>query len=395
MELAIDPCRFTGWSIPGTDMSDRSSFRLLATDGQARRGELTTPHGSVRTPAFMPVGTQATVKGLRPQDVRASGTDIVLANTYHLMLRPGAGRIAALGGLHRFMNWPHPILTDSGGFQVMSLASLRKVAEPGVTFRSHLDGAVVELSPERAVEIQMLLGADIAMQLDECVKLPAAHSDIERAMRLSLAWAERSKRTFAGAAGRALFGIVQGGDDPALRGTSARALVELDFDGYAIGGLAVGEPQKVMLAVVEEVATLLPAERPRYLMGVGTPEDLLGAIARGIDMFDCVLPTRNGRHGVAFTRFGPLNLKNARHADDPRPLDPEGSGVAAGYTRAYLHHLMKANEMLGAILLSQVNLDYYQALMQEARAAIEAHRFEEFRAGTVEGWRVGDLPQHA
>jgi queuine tRNA-ribosyltransferase len=375
-------------------MPDQNLFRLLATDGAARCGEIRTPHGLVPTPAFMPVGTQATVKGIRAADVRASGTDIVLANTYHLMLRPGAERIAALGGLHPFMNWPHPILTDSGGFQVMSLAKLRKVQPAGVTFRSHLDGALVELSPERAVEIQRLLGADIAMQLDECVKLPAERADIERAMRLSLAWAERSKRAFAGApAGHALFAIVQGGDDAALRRASAQALVDLGFDGYAIGGLAVGEPQATMLAMVEAVTALLPAARPRYLMGVGTPEDLLQAVARGVDMFDCVLPTRNGRHGVAFTRFGPINLKNARHADDPRPLDPDdGNG---GVARAYLHHLVKANEMLGAMLLSEANLRYYQALMRGMRAAIAAGRFEDFRRRTIEQWRNGDLPAHA
>jgi queuine tRNA-ribosyltransferase len=368
-------------------------FRLLATDGAARCGELRTPHGLVPTPAFMPVGTQATVKGIRAADVRASGTDIVLANTYHLMLRPGAERISTLGGLHRFMDWPHPILTDSGGFQVMSLAKLRKVQPAGVTFRSHLDGALVELTPERAVEIQRLLGADIAMQLDECVKLPAERADIERAMRLSLAWAERSKRAFAGAPfGYALFGIAQGGDDAALRRASAQALVDLDFDGYAIGGLAVGEPQATMLAMVEAVTALLPTARPRYLMGVGTPEDLLEAVARGVDMFDCVLPTRNGRHGVAFTRFGPLNLKNARHADDPRPLDPDdGDGIS----RAYLHHLVKANEMLGAMLLSEANLRYYQALMRGMRAAIAAGQFDDFRRRTIEQWRNGDLPAHA
>jgi queuine tRNA-ribosyltransferase len=375
------------------NMQDGSFFRLLATDGAARCGEIKTPHGIVPTPAFMPVGTQATVKGVRAADVRAAGTDIVLANTYHLMLRPGAERVAALGGLHRFMNWPHPILTDSGGFQVMSLAQLRKVAASGVTFRSHLDGTLYELTPERAVEIQRLLGADIAMQLDECVKLPAERASIERAMRLSLAWAERSQRAFAGAPqGHALFGIVQGGDDPALRRESARALAALGFDGYAIGGLAVGEPQPVMLAVVEETAALLPAARPRYLMGVGTPEDLLAAVARGIDMFDCVLPTRNGRHGLAFTRFGPINLKNARHADDPRPLDPEADD---GISRAYLHHLVRANEMLGAVLLSEANLRYYQTLMRDMRAAIAAGTFADFRRRAVEGWCRGDLPPHA
>src|ERR1700736_6109825 len=359
-------------------MADPAFFRLIASAGAARCGELATPHGIVRTPAFMPVGTQATVKGMRPEEVRAGGTDIVLANTYHLMLRPGAERIAALGGLHRFMNWPHPILTDSGGFQVMSLAQLRKVTPAGVTFRSHLDGSLVELTPERAGEIKGLLGADVVMQLDECTKLPAAQSDLERAMRLSLDWAERSKRAFAGAKdGRALFGIVQGGDDAGLRRASARALVDLAFDGYAIGGLAVGEPQEVMLRVVEETTALLPAGKPRHLMGVGTPEDILAAVARGIDMFDCVMPTRNGRHGVAFTRYGSINLKNARHADDPRPLDPDAGNGA--YSRAYLHHLMKANEMLGAILLSEANICYYQALMQGIRAAIAA--------GGVEGVR--------
>ena len=374
----------------GEAMVDAGFFHLVATDGAARCGALTTPHGIVRTPAFMPVGTQATVKGMRPEEVRACGTDIVLANTYHLMLRPGAERIAALGGLHRFMNWPYPILTDSGGFQVMSLAQLRKLAPRGVTFRSHLDGALVELTPERAIEIQGLLGADISMQLDECIKLPADPAELERAMRLSLDWAERSKRAFAGAApGRALFGIVQGGDDLALRRESARALVDLGFDGYAIGGLAVGEPQETMLTVVEETASRLPPERPRYLMGVGTPEDMLEAVARGVDMFDCVLPTRNGRHGVAFTRYGPINLKNARHAEDPRPLDPDaGNG---GYSRAYLHHLVKANEMLGAMLLSQANICYYQALMQGMRAAIATGEFEDFRRSTQEGWRRGDI----
>jgi queuine tRNA-ribosyltransferase len=371
-------------------MAQSSFFRLIASDAAARCGELATPHGIVRTPAFMPVGTQATVKGMRPEEVRACGSDIVLANTYHLMLRPGAERIAALGGLHRFMNWPYPILTDSGGFQVMSLAQLRKVTPAGVTFRSHLDGSLVELTPERAVEIQGLLGADIAMQLDECTKLPADRADLERAMRLSLDWAARSKRAFAGAKdGRALFGIVQGGDDAGLRRESARALVDLAFDGYAIGGLAVGEPQEAMLRVVEETTAQLPAGKPRYLMGVGTPEDILAAVAHGVDMLDCVMPTRNGRHGVAFTRYGPINLKNARHADDPRPLDPDAGNGA--YSRAYLHHLVKANEMLGAILLSQANICYYQALMQGVRAAIAAGEFEDFRRSTLAEWERGDI----
>jgi queuine tRNA-ribosyltransferase len=369
------------------------SFRLIATDGAARCGEITTPHGVVATPAFMPVGTQATVKALAPETVRAAGADIVLANTYHLMLRPGAEQIAALGGLHTFMNWRRAILTDSGGFQVMSLSELRKIDDKCVTFRSHLDGAMIELSPERAIEIQLLLGSDIAMQLDECVKLPAAPADIERAMRLSLRWAERSKRAFTDYAGRALFGIVQGGDDPGLRGASARALVDIGFHGYAIGGLAVGESTEVTLRVVEEVVPQLPADRPRYLMGVGTPENIVDAVARGIDMFDCVLPTRNGRHGVAFTRHGPLTLKNARHAADPRPLDEASACPAARtYSRAYLHHLVKANEMLGAMLLSEINVAYYQELMAGLRGAIAAGRLSDFLAAVKAGWAQGDLP---
>ncbi len=356
------------------------SFQLKRTDGRARLGEIKTAHGVVRTPAFMPVGTQAAVKAMRPDEVRALGTDIVLANTYHLMLRPGAERIAQLGGLHKFMNWPHPILTDSGGFQVMSLSPLRKIDADGVTFRSHLDGAMVALTPERAVEIQDLLGSDIAMQLDECLKLPAERAEVERAMRLSLAWAERSKRAFEHAKNRALFGIVQGGVEPSLRIESARALVDISFPGYAIGGLAVGEGQEVMLATLDLVTPLLPADRPRYLMGVGTPEDLIEAVSRGIDLFDCVLPTRNGRHGLAFTRFGAVNLKNARHAGDPRPLDPESPWSAArDYSRAYLHHLVKANEILAAMLISAVNLAYYQELMEGMRAAIAAGRFADFR----------------
>jgi queuine tRNA-ribosyltransferase len=361
-------------------MASPFSFRLIATDGAARLGEIATAHGIVRTPAFMPVGTQAAIKGVHHDDVRAAGADIMLANTYHLMLRPTAERVASLGGLHEFMHWPLPILTDSGGYQVMSLAPLRKVAETGVTFRSHLDGAMVELTPERAVEVQILLGADIAMQLDECVQLPAEPADIERGMRLSLRWAERCKRAFERApAGRALFGIVQGGDDERLREESARALVELGFDGYAIGGLAVGESEEVMLRMVAATAPTLPAERPRYLMGVGTPSDILNAIGRGIDMFDCVLPTRNGRHGLAFTRFGPINIKNARHADDPRPLDPQSRCAAArDFSRAYLHHLFKANEALGGTLLSIVNLFYYQDLTAGARDAIAQRRFADY-----------------
>jgi queuine tRNA-ribosyltransferase len=376
-------------------MNQPFSFRLIASDGAARRGEIVTPHGRVQTPAFMPVGTQATVKGLAPEDVAATGAEIVLGNTYHLMLRPGAERIAALGGLHKFMNWPLPILTDSGGFQVMSLSDLRKLTEQGVTFRSHLDGAMVELSPERAIEIQVLLGADISMQLDECLKLPATRDEIARAMQLSLRWAERSKRAFEGRAreGYALFGIVQGGDDPSLREESARALNGIGFDGYAIGGLAVGEPQDVMLKIIAETSAVLPEGSPRYLMGVGTPHDMLEAVTRGIDMFDCVLPTRNGRHGMAFTRYGAINLSNARHADDPRPVDEQSAHPAARtYSRAYLHHLTKANEILGAVLLSTINLAYYQALIAGMREAIAARRFAEFQAATNAQWQQGDIP---
>src|SRR5881394_3830145 len=361
-------------------MAAANHFELLGTCGHARLGRLTTPHGVVQTPAFMPVGTAGAMKGMHWREVRDAGTDIVLGNTYHLMLRPGAERIAALGGLQKFTGWNGPMLTDSGGFQVMSLSDLRKVTENAVTFRSHIDGTKIELSPERSIEVQLLLGSDIAMQMDECVRLPAGHADIERAMQLSLRWAERSKRAFERApSGNMLFGIVQGGDVSTLRHASARGLVEIGFHGYAIGGLAVGEPQAVMLAMIEETAPLLPGDRPRYLMGVGTPEDLLEAVARGIDMFDCVMPTRNGRHGMAFTRFGQINLRNARHADDPRPLDEESLWPAAhSYSRAYLHHLVKSGETLGAMLLSEINIAYYQQLMQGMRDAIGNGRFEDF-----------------
>ena len=375
-------------------MSQPFSFHLIATDGTARAGEIETAHGRIATPAFMPVGTQATVKAVMPEEVARSGAEILLANTYHLMLRPGPERVAALGGLHRFMNWSKPILTDSGGFQVMSLSQLRKIDEKGVTFKSHLDGAMYELTPERAIEIQRLLGSDISMQLDECLRLPAKRDEIARAMQLSLRWAERCKRAFEGARpGHALFGIVQGGDDPQLRVESTRALVGMDLQGYAIGGLAVGEPQAVMLSMIEIVAPELPADRPRYLMGVGTPDDLIEAVWRGVDMFDCVMPTRNGRHGLAFTRHGPINLRNARHADDPRPLDEASRDPATRtYSRAYLHHLVKANETLGAMLLSAVNLAYYQTLMLGAREAIAAGRFAEYRAAVKQQWEAGDIP---
>ncbi|MCS0503545.1 tRNA guanosine(34) transglycosylase Tgt [Ancylobacter mangrovi] len=369
-------------------------YRLKATDGAARLGEVVTPRGIVNTPAFMPVGTAATVKGMYPEQVRELGADIVLGNTYHLMLRPTAERVAELGGLHAFMRWPHPILTDSGGFQIMSLAALRKMNEKGVTFRSHIDGSYHELSPERSVEIQGLLGSDIQMQLDECVRLPASREEIARALNLSLRWAERSKKAFERQPkGRALFGIVQGGDDAALREESARGLVDIGFPGYSIGGLAVGEPQAVMLAMLEVVNPILPADRPRYLMGVGTPEDIIESVARGVDMFDCVMPTRAGRHAQAFTRFGKINLKNARHADDPRPLDEESDCPAArDYSRAYLHHLTRCDEMLGAMLLTWVNLAYYQSLMKGIRTAIGEGRFEAYRAEVKDGWARGDIP---
>jgi queuine tRNA-ribosyltransferase len=342
----------------------------------------------------MPVGTAGAMKGMHWREVRDAGTDIVLGNTYHLMLRPGAERIAALGGLQKFTGWNGPMLTDSGGFQVMSLSELRKVSERAVTFRSHIDGATIELSPERSIEVQRLLGADIAMQMDECVRLPAERNDIERAMQLSLRWAQRSKRAFETASpGRMLFGIVQGGDAPALRHASAGGLVEIGFDGYAIGGLAVGEPQSVMLAMIEEVAPVLPEGRPRYLMGVGAPEDMLEAVARGIDMFDCVMPTRNGRHGMAFTRFGQINLRNARHADDPRPLDEESAWPSARiYSRAYLNHLVRSGETLGAMLLSEINVAYYQSLMHDIRDAISKGTFASFRESARAGWAKGDIP---
>ena len=369
------------------------SFDLLTTDGPARRGRITTPRGAIETPAFMPVGTQATVKAMYPGQVRDLGADIVLGNTYHLMLRPGAERVAALGGLHHFMNWPHPILTDSGGFQVMSLAKLRKLKEDGVTFQSHVDGSRHHLTPERSIEIQGLLGSDIQMQLDECIRLPAELREVERAMQLSLRWAERSKAAFIGASkGQALFGIVQGGVDPGLRRQSAEALSAMDFQGYSIGGLAVGEPQEEMFATLEDTIPFLPEDRPHYLMGVGTPDDIVGAVGRGVDMFDCVMPTRAGRHGQAFTRRGKVNLRNARHADDPRPLDESSECPAArDYSRAYLHHLFKAGETLGAMLLTWNNLAYYQTLMRDLREAIEASRFDDVASEARAGWERGDI----
>jgi queuine tRNA-ribosyltransferase len=374
-------------------VTDQFSFKVLATDGKARRGEITMPRGTIRTPAFMPVGTGGTVKAMYMDQVRDLGADIILGNTYHLMLRPGAERVARLGGLHEFARWPYPILTDSGGFQVMSLAQLRKLNEQGVTFQSHIDGRRYEMSPERSIEIQGLLDSDIQMQLDECVALPASEKEIERAMELSLRWAERCKVAFGDQPGKAMFGIVQGGDVPRLRERSAEALRAMDLKGYAVGGLAVGEPQEVMLDMLDITCPVLPADKPRYLMGVGTPDDILKSVARGIDMFDCVMPTRAGRHGLAFTRRGKVNLRNARHADDPRPLDEESPCPAAReYSRAYLHHLVKSGEALGAMLLTWNNLSYYQQLMADIRASIEAGRFAERAAEITAGWAAGDIP---
>ncbi|OQP88157.1 tRNA guanosine(34) transglycosylase Tgt [Rhizobium rhizosphaerae] len=374
-------------------MTDRFQFTLLATDGKARRGQISMPRGIVRTPAFMPVGTVGTVKAMYLTQVRELGADIILGNTYHLMLRPGAERVARLGGLHELIRWPEPILTDSGGFQVMSLSGLRKLDEQGVTFKSHVDGALHHMSPERSIEIQGLLDSDIQMQLDECVALPAERSEIERAMELSLRWAERCKVAFGDQPGKAMFGIVQGGDSPELRVRSAEALAGLDLKGYAVGGLAVGEPQEVMLDMLDITCPALPFDKPRYLMGVGTPDDILKSVARGIDMFDCVMPTRSGRHGLAFTRHGRVNLRNARHAEDPRPLDEASSCPAArDYSRAYLHHLVRSNEALGGMLLTWNNLAYYQDLMAGIRASIEEGRFQSFMEETQETWARGDIP---
>jgi queuine tRNA-ribosyltransferase len=356
-------------------------FEVLARDGAARRGCLKTAHGEVDTPVFMPVGTAGTVKAMTPEGVTATGARIVLGNTYHLMLRPGAERIAALGGLHRFMNWPYAILTDSGGFQVMSLAARRTIAEPGVTFRSHLDGSLYELTPERSIAIQHLLGADVTMALDECTPYPSPPEAVESSMELSMRWAERSRRAFVERPRHGIFGIVQGGVHPDLRLRSAARLVEIGFDGYAVGGLAIGEGQATTLTVLDATVPALPQDRPRYLMGVGKPADLVGAVLRGIDMFDCVLPTRSGRTAQAFTRRGTLNLRNARHADDPVPLDPECLCPACtGYSRAYLHHLSRAGEILGSMLLTVHNLQYYADLMSAMRTAIEAGSLAAFAA---------------
>lgn len=367
-------------------------FKVKATDGLARTGTIRTARGDIRTPAFMPVGTAATVKAQTVDMVEATGADILLGNTYHLMLRPGAEEIHELGGLHKFMNWPHPILTDSGGFQVMSLSKLRKMTEEGVTFQSHIDGRKFSLSPERAMEIQHLLGSDIQMVLDECTPFPATHEETEVSMELSMRWAKRSADAFEARDGRGCFGIVQGGIFEDLRKRSAENLQDIEFDGYAVGGLAVGEGQEEMFRVLDFTVPHLTADKPRYLMGVGKPDDLVGAVARGVDMFDCVMPSRSGRHGQAFTRRGSVNIRNARHAKDPRPLDEESSCPASrDYSRAYLHHLFKAGEFLGPILLTWHNLNYYQELMSEMRFAIDAGNFPEFRERFQVEQSMGDI----
>lgn len=369
-----------------------TSFDLNARDGRARTGVIRTPRGEIRTPAFMPVGTAATVKGMMPESVRETGADILLGNTYHLMLRPGAERVARLGGLHRFMNWERPILTDSGGFQVMSLSDLRKLTEEGVTFRSHVDGSKHMLSPETSMEIQRLLGSDIVMAFDECPALPADRARLEESMRLSMRWAARSREAFGDRPGHMLFGIQQGGLERDLREELAQALVNIGFDGYAIGGLAVGEGQEAMFGCLDFAPGMLPEDKPRYLMGVGKPADIVGAVARGIDMMDCVLPSRSGRTGQAWTRRGQVNLRNARHADDPRPLD-EGCTCPCcqNYSRAYLHHVVRAKEMIAGMLLTWHNLHYYQELMAGMRAAIAEARFAAFEEAFHAGEALGDI----
>jgi queuine tRNA-ribosyltransferase len=374
-------------------MTERFAFTLHATDGSARTGVISTPRGEIRTPAFMPVGTAATVKAMLPESVAATGADILLGNTYHLMLRPGAERVARLGGLHRFMNWDRPILTDSGGFQVMSLAELRKLTEEGVTFRSHIDGSKHVLTPERSMEIQRLLGSDIVMAFDECPALPAERPRIEESMRLSMRWAARSREAFGDRPGHALFGIQQGGLERDLRAESAEALTRIGFDGYAVGGLAVGEGQEAMFEVLDDAPGMLPADKPRYLMGVGKPDDIVGAVKRGIDMMDCVLPSRSGRTGQAFTRHGVVNIKNARHADDPRPLDEAcGCPACRGYSRAYLHHVFRSGEIIASMLLTWHNLAYYQELMAGMRMAIGEGRFEAWETGFHAARAEGDIP---
>ncbi len=366
------------------------AFVLAATDGRARLGEIRLPRGTIRTPAFMPVGTAATVKAMHPEAVRAAGADILLGNTYHLMLRPGAERVARLGGLHRFMNWPHPILTDSGGFQVMSLGNLVKVSEAGVSFQSHLDGSSHVVTPERSIGIQRLLGADIVMAFDECTKAGVDHAAAARSMALSMRWAKRSRDAFLENPAPALFGIQQGSLYRDLRQESAERLIEIGFEGYAIGGLAVGEGQAAMFAVLDEAPAMLPPDRPRYLMGVGKPDDIIGAVLRGVDMFDCVLPTRSGRTAQAFTTRGPLNLRNARFAEDQGPIDSDcDCPVCRQYSRAYLHHLFRAGEMLGPMLLTEHNLWHYQQLMAGLRAAIGEGRLAAFARARLDAYSGG------
>ncbi|MGB3279163.1 MAG: tRNA guanosine(34) transglycosylase Tgt [Pseudorhodobacter sp.] len=373
-------------------MVERFSFAVTAKDGRARQGVISTPRGEIRTPAFMPVGTAATVKAMMPESVRATGADILLGNTYHLMLRPTAERIAALGGLHKFMNWDRPILTDSGGFQVMSLASLRKLTEEGVRFASHIDGSKHMLSPERSMEIQKLLGSDIVMCFDECPALPATDAEVAKSMQLSMRWAQRSRDAFGDRPGHALFGIQQGGVTQELRAESAEALRAIGFDGYAVGGLAVGEGQEAMFGVLDYAPGMLPEDKPRYLMGVGKPDDIVGAVERGIDMMDCVLPSRSGRTGQGWTRHGQVNLRNARHKDDPRPLDEACECPACRkYSRAYLHHVIKSDEIIGSMLLTWHNLRYYQDLMAGLRAAIGAGALAGFIAEFHAGRANGDI----
>lgn len=367
-------------------------FTVKKTDGLARTGSIATARGTIRTPAFMPVGTAATVKAQTVDMVESTGADILLGNTYHLMLRPGAEEVHELGGLHKFMNWPKPILTDSGGFQVMSLSKLRKMSEEGVTFQSHIDGRRYSLSPERAMEIQHLLGSDIQMVLDECTPFPATHDEAKASMELSMRWAKRSREAFEAREGRGCFGIVQGGTYEELRKHSALELQDIGFEGYAVGGLAVGEGQEEMFRVLDFTMPHMASDKPRYLMGVGKPDDLVGAVARGIDMFDCVMPSRSGRHGQAFTRRGSVNIRNARHAKDPRPLDEASSCPASrDYSRAYLHHLFKAGEFLGPILLTWHNLNYYQELMADMREAITAEKFDIFREKFEAEQTKGDI----
>jgi len=369
------------------------SFKINQTQGKARTGVLRTPRGDIRTPAFMPVGTAATVKAMMPESVTATGADILLGNTYHLMLRPTAERIERLGGIHKFMNWDKPILTDSGGFQVMSLAGLRKLTEEGVKFKSHIDGSEHNLTPERSMDIQHMLGSDIVMCFDECTPYPAERDVVAASMRMSMRWAQRSKDAFGDRPDHALFGIQQGSTTPEMREESSEALKSIGFDGYAIGGLAVGEGQEAMFDVLDYAPGMLPADKPRYLMGVGKPDDIVGAVQRGVDMFDCVLPSRSGRTGQAQTRMGAINLRNARHIDDPRPLDEECTcPTCQNYSRAYLHHIHKSKEIISSMLLTWHNLHYYQELMLGLRAAIEIGTLDDFAAAFHARREIGDIP---